>query len=152
MRYLKASSSLLQTHQLRKPQSEIFKASVTILLQPSFRPFPLIYLTSYDLLSDSLKNLSMHFSVLGGTALQLVFSLPLLPSLMMTSLIKGLTSEFSAASFLRCFYFCLPELLTCGHLPCVLQLHDILWSSGGASLPLATASYSSTDMLLQAFV
>lgn len=39
MRYLKASSSLLQTHQLRKPQSEIFKASVTILLQPSFRPF-----------------------------------------------------------------------------------------------------------------
>lgn len=61
----------------------------------------------------------MHFSVLGGTALQLVCSLPLLPSLMMTSLIKHLTSEFSAASFLWGFYFCLPELLTRGHLPCV---------------------------------
>lgn len=64
--------------------------------------------------SDSLKNPSMCFGVLGRAAMQLTCSYSLLPSQVMTSLIKGLTPEFSVVSFLM-FLLLLAQLPT--HFP-----------------------------------
>lgn len=85
--------------------------------------------------SDSLKNMSVGFGVLGETALRLACPLRLLPSLVTTSLIKGLSS---VALFLQRFYFCSPELPI--HFPLCLWLYDTVLSSGGTCPSLAASS------------